>query len=106
MLEQAVEGKKTTRKRATKAQVEALQKEVEGLRQANTRLLSDIGNLTADFLNLVKEKNALERGARLPPSSADVFALMAQVLLATGTLSAEDMRKIVESLKTEKGGEK
>lgn len=90
--------KKPRKPRTTKAE-EALKRENEELKASNTRLLTEIGKMTQQYLELVKIKNALERNAvRLPPSPADVFALMAKILHATGSLPGDAMRKAVADI--------
>lgn len=91
--------KKPRKPRTTKAEVEALKRENEELKANNMRLLTEIGKMTQQYLELLKMKNALERNAvRLPPTTADVFHLMAQILHATGSLPGDAMRKAVADI--------
>lgn len=90
---------KVHRPRAKKADVDKLKAEVEALTATNSKLMNDIGNLSAEFMNLVAYKNRLEKGAvRLEPTPLSLFVLFATILSKACGLSGEDMRKAIANL--------
>jgi len=90
---------KARKTRAKKEDVEKLKAEVMALTTANQKLLNDIGELTAEFMNLVAYKNKLESGAvRLEPTPMSVFVMFATILSKACGISGEEMRKALESL--------
>lgn len=82
-----------------KVEVDALKAQLSSLTAENTSLLNALGKMSADLLSLIAYKNKKEScAASCEPTPMALFVLFATMLSNSYGISADEMRKALESL--------